>query len=215
MNADEVGAGDPAAETAANYDAAAADRLAGYLEPSRLADVRRTFLRRLAAGSRIADVGCGPGRDVAAFKAAGYQAMGFDRSSRFVAIANRIGNGPVILADMRRLPLPSASVDAVWCAGALVHLPRREAPTVLAEFRRVTRDGGLLCLIVKQGSDEYWRPGPDGTRSFVAPHQHAALDALLDAAGYDVIQRRTRHDKSSGPRLEWLARARPSTALTT
>ena len=204
--------GDPAAETAANYDAEAAVLGPRYLEPSRLATVRAAFLSRLTTPSRIADVGCGPGRDVAAFRRAGHDARGFDRSRRFVDMANATGNGPVEFADMRSLPLATASMDAVWCAGALVHLPRADAPRVLSEFRRVTRAGGLLCVVVKEGSEEYWRPGPGGTRSYVTTFGRAELDRLLDAAGYDVVSRAVKADPS-GARLVWMAKARGETTL--
>ena len=204
--------GDPAAETAANYDAEADVLGPRYLEPSRLADVRSAFLARLAAPARIADVGCGPGRDVAAFRRAGHDARGFDRSRRFVEMANAAGNGPVSFADMRRLPLAGGSMDAVWCAGALVHLPRTEAATVLSEFRRVTKAGGLLCLVVKEGTGEYWRPGPGGTRSFVTTFARDELDRLLDRAGFDVVSRGVKPDPS-GARLVWMARAREAAAF--
>ncbi len=52
--------------------------------------------------------------------------------------------------DMRRLPFPEASFDAVVSCAAIDHLERSDIPVTLAEANRVLREGGqlLLCLIV-------------------------------------------------------------------
>jgi SAM-dependent methyltransferase len=50
----------------------------------------------------------------------------------------------LILADARHLPLADASVDAVFAAGLVPHLPDHEAG--LAELARVTRTGGSLVI---------------------------------------------------------------------
>ena len=55
------------------------------------------------------------------------------------------GSGDLLaLADARRLPFADASVDALFAAGLVNHLPDPAAG--LAELARVTRAGGLLIL---------------------------------------------------------------------
>ena len=56
---------------------------------------------------------------------------------------------PDIVADLTDLsPLADASADAVWAAHCVEHLYEHEVPRALAEFRRVLREDGFLCLIV-------------------------------------------------------------------
>lgn len=104
---------------------------------------------------------------------------------------------------MRRLPLRSARVDAIWCQAALLHLPRADVPTVVEEFRRVTRVGGLLYLAVAEGDGGAWEVasayGSDRRRWFTY-HRVPELTALLAAAGFEVQRvRRTESNRS------WLA----------
>jgi ubiquinone/menaquinone biosynthesis C-methylase UbiE len=53
------------------------------------------------------------------------------------------------LADARRLPLPTGSIDAAFVAGLLPHLP--EPIHAVTELTRVMRHGGRLCLFHPSG----------------------------------------------------------------
>lgn len=48
----------------------------------------------------------------------------------------------------RPLPFPATHFDAVYHAHLLEHLPPAQAPTLLAECRRVLRPGGVLRIVV-------------------------------------------------------------------
>jgi ubiquinone/menaquinone biosynthesis C-methylase UbiE len=61
----------------------------------------------------------------------------------------RAAHAALILADARHLPLAGASVDAVFAAGLIMHLPDTEAG--LRQLARVTRPGGLLILFHPSG----------------------------------------------------------------
>lgn len=58
--------------------------------------------------------------------------------------AGRDRSGQLLLADAARLPLATASLDAVFAAGLISHLSR-PGPS-LAELARVVRPGGRLAL---------------------------------------------------------------------
>ena len=67
----------------------------------------------LGAGSRILDVGCGPGRHLQAFEALGLHPIGLDLSATLLARAHQMAQAPLIRADMRYLPIRPASCDLV------------------------------------------------------------------------------------------------------
>jgi hypothetical protein len=56
---------------------------------------------------------------------------------------------PDIVADLTDLSLiPDGSADAVWASHCVEHLYQHQVTIALAEFRRVLREDGFVCVIV-------------------------------------------------------------------
>jgi SAM-dependent methyltransferase len=143
------------------------------------------FCAAVPAGSLVADVGCGPGRDSELLRGRGMTVVGLDLSIGMLLAG---AGGPVVQADMRAIPLRSASLDGIWSQAALLHVDRADVPGVLAEFARVVRPGGSVFLNAAEGEGERWEQvpyRPDQRRWFVY-HQRADLEALVSRAGFAI-----------------------------
>jgi ubiquinone/menaquinone biosynthesis C-methylase UbiE len=110
--------------------------------------------RFLPPGGRVLDVGGGPGTHAAHLAARGDDVTLIDPVPRHVAQARtraRTGSAAftVCIGDATRLPVPSASVDAVVLMGPIYHLVERADRLVaLAEAQRVLRPGGRMLAEV-------------------------------------------------------------------
>lgn len=60
--------------------------------------------------------------------------------------------------SLLHLPYPDDSFDAVWCANVSQYLTDDEFATMLDEFRRVTRPGGLVAIKEYDLTALYWGP---------------------------------------------------------
>ncbi|MET9732610.1 class I SAM-dependent methyltransferase [Streptomyces sp. NPDC006458] len=104
----------------------------------------------LREGGRVLDAGCGTGRALPPLRAAvgaSGVVLGADLTPAMLAAAVAAGrdrDGRLLLADVAALPLRSGSLDAVFGAGLIAHLPEPERN--LRELRRVVRPGGVLAL---------------------------------------------------------------------
>ncbi len=104
----------------------------------------------LSEGARVLDAGCGTGRALPALRDAVGPlgtVLGADLTPAMLEAARRAGrdrDGQLLLADVARLPLATESLDAVFGAGLISHLPHPAEN--LRELRRVVRPGGLLAL---------------------------------------------------------------------
>jgi len=94
---------------------------------------------------RVLDAACGnaavqprlpPGTDY----------LGVDISPAELAAAGHLGRGPVVRGDLRGLPLPDASFDAVVSSMGLMLVDPVE--TAFGELARVLRPGGVLVLLL-------------------------------------------------------------------
>ncbi|WP_199577425.1 class I SAM-dependent methyltransferase [Streptomyces sp. CRB46] len=104
----------------------------------------------LSDGARVLDAGCGTGRALPPLRAAvgpSGLVVGADLTPAMLQAAVRAGrdrDGRLLLADVAALPLRSRSLDAVFAAGLVAHLP--DPPADLRELARVVRPGGVLAL---------------------------------------------------------------------
>lgn len=141
----------------------------------------------LRSGDRVLDAGCGTGRALTPLRAAvgaSGVVLGADLTPAMLEAAVRAGrdrDGLLLLADVAALPVRTGSLDAVFAAGLIAHLPR---PTEnLRELARVVRPGGLLALFHPIGRAALAaRQGrqitPDDLRA------EANLDPLLAGSGW-------------------------------
>ncbi|WP_371594225.1 methyltransferase domain-containing protein [Streptomyces virginiae] len=126
-----------------------------YQAPAYEAAVARL---RLAPGGRAMDLGCGTGRAMPALRAQvgpDGHVLGVDLTPAMLAAAarhGRTGHGHLLAADCTRLPLAGASVDGIFSAGLLDHLP--DPAAALREWARVTAADGVLLLFHPSGRAE-------------------------------------------------------------
>jgi SAM-dependent methyltransferase len=176
------------AVTSATYDQIAADYAASSAgTPETMAAIRARFAARLAPRSRVLDVGCGPGWDAEALRAVGLRACGLDRSRGMLAQARERGV-PLLLGDMRALPVRAGALGGLWVCASFLHIPKRDAPGVLRELRRALRPGGVMYIGVKQGTGERWVAHSSGRQRFFVFYQEYELDRLLAAHGFAVLE---------------------------
>ena len=100
----------------------------------------------LAAGMRLLDVGCGPGRHAAAFAQRGVEVVGVDISDVFLRL---MGDGArPVLGDARWLPVRAGSFDASisLCQGGFGLLGGNDDGLVLEEMARAVRPAGSIAV---------------------------------------------------------------------
>ena len=106
-------------------------------------------------------VGCGSGRDLLGFQREGVAAVGVDLSRSLLREAVRAGvAAPLIVSDLRRVPLADCSVRGVWSMASLVHLARVEVVEAFTEFSRLRRSSSSVIFSVQSSANSM--EGPSG-----------------------------------------------------
>ena len=149
------------------------------------------WLRLLPKRGKLLDLGCGGGQDARYLHSIGHRVIGLDRTLPLLTFASRrTSASPYLLGDIQALPIADASLDGIWAAASLIHLPKPVARGVLAEVAKCVRPGGLFAATITQGRSSDikmrgWMPG-----RFFARWQKDELARALSQAGWEVLSLR-------------------------
>ncbi|WP_228794426.1 class I SAM-dependent methyltransferase [Nocardia cyriacigeorgica] len=96
----------------------------------------------------LADIGCGDGRFLVELAASGHtgQLVGADIATPMAVAAAAVPACHGVRADARRLPFAANAFDVLTARHLLHHVAQPLA--ALAEFRRITRPGGVVAVVV-------------------------------------------------------------------
>ncbi len=190
------------ASTLGHYEA----RAKAFWEGTRDHDVsqnRDALLRHLQteAPARILDLGCGPGRDLIAFAAAGHEPVGLDGAARFCEMARAHSGCEVLHQDFLALALPEADYDGIFANASLFHVPSQELPRVLSQLWVALRPGGALFASNPRGDN---REGYSGAR-YGSYLDHASWRGFVTACGFVELEHYYRPPGRPRAEQPWLA----------
>jgi SAM-dependent methyltransferase len=149
------------------------------------------WLKLLSEHAVVLDLGCGAGQDSRYLASLGYRVIGLDRTMPLLKFAKRQTlSVPLVLADMRALPIRAGCVDGIWAAASLIHLAKRHVAGVLRALREITKPQGLLGATFTYGSNSRvkstgWMPG-----RYFARWNKDDLAKALRRAGWKVLSLR-------------------------
>lgn len=109
------------------------------------------FIQR--AQGIVCDLGCGPGQVARYLADRGREVVGVDVSAGMVAEARRLNPDVTFLqADMRQLPVEDEAWGGIVAFYSLIHVVRKEVPSLLKELHRVLKPGGQLLVSFHLGN---------------------------------------------------------------
>jgi len=190
------------ATTLAHYN----KRAEQFWEGTRDHDVRQNIeaLLRHMHGTpplRILDLGCGPGRDLAAFRALGHEPIGLDGSIPLAAMAREHSGCEVWEQDFLELNLPAGHFDGIFANASLFHVPRQELPRVLRELNAALKPDGVLFVSNPRGNNvEGW-----SLERYGVYHDLAAWRTFVEAAGFVKLEHYYRPPGLPRDQQNWLA----------
>ncbi len=122
----------------------------GYFASYKVAAVRKRVATD-GEGLRILDFGCGVGQSIPYFHTYFPRAeiLGTDVSPDSIALAEARHGGLARFsrcAEGEPLPYPDRSVDVVFTACVLHHIPHADHPAMMREMHRVLKPGGVLFV---------------------------------------------------------------------
>ena len=131
----------------------------------------------------ILDFGCGPGRDMRAFKSMGHRPVGLDGSKEFCKMAEQQSDCPTLNQQFLNLKLEEKRFDGIFANASLFHVPSKELPRVLNELHCALRKDGILFSSNPRGNAEGWQGQRYG--HFM---EFEASETYLQQSGFKIIE---------------------------
>lgn len=168
--------GDPVVGTIGYYDQNASS-FASQTADVDLTPLYDRFLRHVAPGGRVLDVGCGVGRDALSFSKRGYDVVALDGSEEMVRLTQeRVGSHiPVHLMRFEEIAWHN-EFDGIWACASLLHVPSSSFAAVASRIVDAMRPGGSWFMSFKLGEGERVAGG----RLFVDHNERTLRSALMD-----------------------------------
>jgi SAM-dependent methyltransferase len=193
---------DPTPSTLANYSG----RSEAFWQGTRDHDVTQNIQALLQAilgdsPYAILDIGCGPGRDLAAFKALGHAPIGLDGCAEFCEMAASYSGAEVWHQNFLKLKLPASHFHGIFANASLFHVPKAELPGVLSALHGSLKPGGVLFSSNPKGQDE---EGWNGDR-YGCYHSLAGWTRFLTQAGFTAVDHYYRPTGLPPSEQSWLA----------
>jgi SAM-dependent methyltransferase len=158
------------------------------------------FIELLSADARILDAGCGAGLPISKMLAEHFDVTGVDFSEAQIELARqKVPNARFLCEDMTRLNLPEDTFDGICSYYAIIHIPREEHRSLLANFHRMLKTGGmaLLCLGAENLNDDidedYF-----GARMYWSHYDSATYLRMLKECGFAIMWARYVKDGDGG-----------------
>ena len=149
----------------------------------------------------ILDLGCGPGRDLAAFRALGHEPIGLEGSAPLASMARVHSGCEVWEQDFLALKLPSCHFDGIYANASLFHVPGPALSRVLSDLHAaLTPDGVLFTSNPRGNNEEGWSGGRYGVY-----HNLETWRIFLRAAGFAELGHYYRPPGLPLERQPWLA----------
>lgn len=155
------------------------------------ADVRllHDFIERLAANAKVLDAGCGAGIPISQMLSENFAVTGVDFSEAQVELAKKnVPHAKFLCEDMTKLDFPDDSFDGITSYYAIIHIPREEHQSLLANFHRILKPGGfaLLCLgaehLIDDIDENYL-----GTRMYWSHYDTETYLKMLNDCGFSIL----------------------------
>ena len=149
----------------------------------------------------VADLGCGPGRDLKTFADLGHAPVGLDGAARFAEMARAHSGCAVWQQDLLHLDLPAAGFDGVFANAVLFHVPGQALPRVLRQLHATLKPGGVLFCSNPHGkNEEGWNRGRYGVY-----HDLPAWQGFMTTAGFAELTHYFRPEGLPREQQPWLA----------
>ncbi len=159
--------------------------------------------------SKLLDIGCGSGRDLALLASLGHDCFGVDATPEFVTLSQHLH--PELHGRVRHDALPvvappfGGGFDGILCSAVLMHISEEELVLAAKSIKGcLKRQGRLLYSVPSKRLDVVNENRDINGRLFI-PDQANRLQIIFEQLGFSLISKWDNVDSLGRDAVEWIS----------
>lgn len=157
--------------------------------------------------SKILDIGCGSGRDLAALRMLGHNCFGVDATAEFVALSQKLHPelcGRISLGSLPEIEGPfGGEFDGVLCSAVLMHIEPEKLKSSAISIKNCMKKGGRLLYSVPSKRLDIVNENRDANGRLFVPDQSERLQAIFEALEFHQLAKWNNADSMGRDTVEW------------
>ena len=159
--------------------------------------------------SKLLDIGCGSGRDLALLASLGHNCFGVDATPEFVALSQSLHpelKGKVLEASLPNLPTPfDGEFDGILCSAVLMHIQEIELTVTANSINKCLKASGRLLYSVPSKRLDVVTDNRDANGRLFIPDQSDRLQTIFEQLGFSLISKWGNADSMGRDSVEWVS----------
>lgn len=165
------------------------------------------FVVAFKPNSKMLDIGCGSGRDLAVLHKFGHDCYGIDPTPEFIEIAQRVH--PELSDRIAQAGLPDMTppfggeFDGVLCSAVLMHIDVDQLHLAASSIKSCLKIGGRLLYSVPSKRLDVVSENRDVNGRLFIPDQSGRLQGIFEGLGFECISKWGNADSMGRDSVEW------------
>jgi SAM-dependent methyltransferase len=191
-----------------NYYSQNAQTVAERYE-SVVSSLSNSFEEAFKPRSRLLDIGCGSGRDLALLASLGHEGFGVDATPEFVTLSQSLHpelKGKVLHAALPDFEPPfGGGFDGILCSAVLMHIAESELVPAALTIKRCLKDHGRFLYSVPSKRLDVVTENRDANGRLFVPDQSDRLQKIFEQLNFSLISKWDNADSLGRDSVEWIS----------
>ncbi len=191
-----------------NYYSKNAQAVAARYE-SVISSLSESFQGAFKARSKLLDIGCGSGRDLALLASLGHDCFGLDATPEFVELSQKLHpelNGKIVQGVLPTFVPPfGGQFDSILCSAVLMHISEEQLIPAAVSIKGCLKQNGRFLYSVPCKRLDVVTENRDTNGRLFIPHQSDRLQVIFEHQGFSLISKWVNADSLGRDSVEWIS----------
>lgn len=191
-----------------DYYSANAETVASRYE-SVVSSLSASFQDAFKTGSKLLDIGCGSGRDLALLASLGHDCFGLDATLEFVELSQKLHpelSGKIVQAALPTFVPPfGGQFDGILCSAVLMHISEEQLIPAALSIKGCLKQNGRLLYSVPCKRLDVATDNRDIYGRLFIPDQSDRLQVIFEQQGFSLISKWVNADSLGRDSVEWIS----------